>query len=499
MKTSSARSVAFICGLLLLVLTQPVAADKNKSLSDTPPPDGRQNLKLSDGRTGTETVTTSKTADGKTVTVLDQKTSRNIVGNESVRIRITWTKDAAGNIESVKREEDVTVHHNADEKNPQTDSIRHKEISRVYDASGGFTETSIDKSTYKEDGNPATETESKTVETFDADSKQLTGSKSVKQDGVDQPKAAQTFDPKTRRYVTPEQPKSEENSLQPAHDTGGNAGGDETAYLPDVAGPSSQIVASFNDPASSGPSDVMIAMIQDDGTAKYYRARTDARHHLAFKVAEGVASILLFKGFHDGKPDDAAAKCEIARDATVPQTDALSAVPQSGPAIVRASTAYERGGSGRGIISMQTRGADPSHTSVLLDGTTTGVDTLAASDVSVKARLADDVQLGRHSIGLQSNGKKSNAFPADVVSLRADPIPPGEPGAVETLTVHCDGLPPGDAATMTFTIGGAAQLVSGQETETVPVEDGVAKVQIRGTHGGAALVRFHLHTQIRGF
>jgi hypothetical protein len=490
--------------LFALSLMQPALADKNGQLPDQPPPDGSQKLNLPDGRTGTETVTTTKAPDGTTVTVLDQKTSRNKLGKEQVRIKLTWVKNAAGNIESITRTEDTSIHNDEtkDESTgkvtPAEDDIGHKETKRTYDPAGGFTETTTDRTTVKESGRSATEDETITEETFDANGKQLTGKKTVKRDGVERPSAGQTYDPAKRSYVdddklTPQTP------LLPASPTANSAGGNETAYLPDVAGPTSQVVATFYDPGASGPSDVMLAMIKSDGTTEYYHARTDTDHHVAFRIIAGVASVMLFKGFHDGKPDDAAATCEVAQTATVPQTDALSSVPDDGPAIARASTAYERGGSSHGLMSIQTRGTDPTSTRLLLDGQPSGIETLASSDMSVKGRFADDVGLGRHSVSLESSGKQSNAFPTDVVTLRTDPVPPGEPGTVETLTVHCDGLPPADAATMSFAIGGAAQLASGEQTTTVPVENGVASVNIRGVRPGAALVRFHMRASIPGF
>jgi hypothetical protein len=189
----------------------------------------------------------------------------------------------------------------------------------------------------------------------------------------------------------------------------------ERAYLPDVAGPSSQVFATFVDPNASGPAGVYVAQISESGKAHYYRTMTDANHHLLLNVAKGVTAIMLFKAFDArGKPDSSAATCKISSDATVVSTDPLSNAPTHGAAITRASSAYQRGGASNGIVSLQTRATDPVGTIVTIDGDPNGIETLAVSDRSVKARLLDDTPLGRRSIAVQTFGVASNAVQADI-------------------------------------------------------------------------------------
>lgn len=134
-----------------------------------------------------------------------------------------------------------------------------------------------------------------------------------------------------------------------------------------------------------------------------------------------------------------------------------------------------------------------------MDGSNANVETVAASNMETKGQLADGTSLGRHTFAVRSDKTVSNTMPADVVALRADPIGVAETGAVQTVTVHVDGLPASDSGTMYFQVGGAAQLLDGGSTTSVPVTNGIAQVQIRGIHAGAALVRFKLHAQIPGF
>ncbi|HEV2262782.1 MAG TPA: hypothetical protein VGR69_10895 [Candidatus Rubrimentiphilum sp.] len=275
----------------------------------------------------------------------------------------------------------------------------------------------------------------------------------------------------------------------------GNISATETAYAPDVAGPGSTIVATFSDAQTAGPSGHALVAFEDSkGHRTFFQALTDAQHRVAFKVAEGVVAVWLFKDFDArANPDAHAVKTIISRDAIVNGTQPVANIARAGPAIERAATAYERGGASGGIFSMQTRGVDPLNAQVLVDGHALGADTLAASDRSIKARFADNEPLGRHSISVASGTKRSNSVKADLVTLRADPLPPSETGSVQTLRVHVDGLPRTDRGTMYFHIAGSARLESGGENTSVPMTNGIAEVRIRGEHAGPALVNFTLH------
>jgi len=134
-----------------------------------------------------------------------------------------------------------------------------------------------------------------------------------------------------------------------------------------------------------------------------------------------------------------------------------------------------------------------------VDGKPQGVRLLGASDQSLSARCDDNIALGRHTMSIESGGQQSNKFQADIVTVQADPIPPTAPGALNTVRVHVRGLPPGERATMFFQVGGAATLANGGATTSVPVNNGLAEVQIRGVHTGEVSVRFELQVALPGF
>lgn len=478
----SARSLLTL--LLIFAWLSPMAGLAQKTTPYTSP----------DGLTGTSTTSTQKLDNGNTVETTTHDTSGTRNGeyvHDTYQVRVE--KDRGGNIVKQTTRQLVAKYDKKGGTQLSQDTFNQ---TSTYNGIGEETRITDDTSVNNQTGETTDEhTESK----FDASGKKTQSHrKTTTHKGGQKTTKNEDWDPSTDTYkevsmATP--------SLEPITATPGDGASSESAYLPDVAGPSSTIVATFTDQSQNGPSGQATVAFEDNtGRRTFFRAVTDAQHHLAFKVAEGVAAVWLFKDFTgDRKPDDGAVRCLISRTATVPDSDAVTSAPTHGLAITRASSAYERGGMSNGIVSVETRGNDPATSHLLMDGSSDNINTLAASDMSVKAQLGDNAPLGRHSFSLQSGAQTSNAIPADVVSLRADPVPPGETGSVRTLTVHCDGLPASDPATMYFQVSGSAQLESGEEQTSVPVQDGIARVQIRGVRSGPALVKYKLRAQIAGF
>lgn len=280
----------------------------------------------------------------------------------------------------------------------------------------------------------------------------------------------------------------------------GNGAGSETGnYLPPLAGPGSEITGTVVADSGSGASDFYVATVDDRGTRQYWKGTTDERGHFHLRlpqIAGGVTALLLFRHFDSrGNPDEGAESRVVPATSHLEDTVALANAPRSGPAIVEASTSYEIGGRGQGLIALHVRDIDPVSSRVLVDGATHDVDTLAASDESILGRLHDDTALGRHTISVQSDGQRSNSEIADAVTLRFDPIGTLHSGQVTTVRVHINGLG-NDPAEATFTAGGAAALVNAGTSETVPVRDGLATVEIRAEHPGGLIVDTVLNVEI---
>ena len=440
------------------------------------------------GVKGTKTTTTS--ADGRTVTTTINKTS---TGSEVQMTKSTEVvkKDAQGNILSSSFTSEDTW---TDFKGNVFEHKTYKGESK-YNELGGHSESfKITDEIETPDGKKTTVDEG--TRESDAAGNPQSGkyTKTITQPGKDPEVKHFQYRP---GYGYEPTDKVSFDRVEPIDSP--SAVADEQAYLPEVAGPSSLIMATFEEPGHAGPSDVIVGEVASDGGTRYYKTRTDSLHHLFFNVAKGVTALVLFKYFDGGKPDKAAVRCAVSASAPVPGTDAVPHPLERGTAIERAAPAYERGGSSKGLFSLQTRGLDPSQARLTVDGSALHVDTLTASDRSIMGRLHDDVSLGRHVLSLESDGKKANDVTSDVVALRADPLPPLRTGSVAQVTVHVDGLPPTDSATMTFQVGGGAELVDGSTTITVPVRNGVAQCRVRGVRAGTVNVRYHLNARIPGF
>ncbi len=471
--------------LILALLLAPVSA---AAQTTTPYVDPNNS-----SMTGTQTVTTAKLDNGNTLETTTAETTGFLDGKYvSQTYTYSFEKDKDGNTVRYTRKLVRTTYDKKGGKQLARDGWTEKD---TYNEAGGYNHVFDETTVNNETGET---TDEHTESEKDASGKTLSGqgTKTTRKPGEKPVKTNETFSPEKQTWekTSLAAPSLEQASVQP-----GSGTHDEIAYLPDVAGPSSQVVATFTDPDQSGPSgQVMVAFDDRSGHRTFFKTVADAQHHVLFKVMEGAVAVWLFKSFKgDGTPDDGAVRCAIGGN--VPETQAVPRVASNGLAITRASSAYERGGMGNGIVSVQTRGNDPASSQLLMDGSTNGVQTLAASDSNVKARIGDDAALGRHEFSLRSGTETSDAMPADVVTLRADPVAGGEPGTVNTLTVHCDGLPPADTGTMYFLVSGAARLEDGSQTTSAPVINGIAQVRIRGISAGAALVKFKLQARINGF
>ncbi len=276
--------------------------------------------------------------------------------------------------------------------------------------------------------------------------------------------------------------------VKPAPGSGG--GTDNGVYLPPVAGSHSEITgtvqAQQDEPA--GPKDFIVGSVDAQGHKKYWHGLTDANGHFHFEVPAaitGLAALIVFRRFNkDGQPD-AGSDCQITDGpAHLPGATQLANVPPAGPAITEGYPVYEEGGHGQGLMNVLTRNGDPRQEKLLLDGSDRNVDTLASSDRALVGKIQDGTRPGFYRASFTSGSQHSNELPTSVVSVTYDPIPVLKPGSTTMVRMHIQGLRPQDAATVTFTVSGAAKLADGGSTANVPVKDGLAQVLIRGVTPG---------------
>ena len=282
---------------------------------------------------------------------------------------------------------------------------------------------------------------------------------------------------------------------------GPGKGSENGAYLPPISGPRSMIFGTVVDPntGTTGPTDYIVGIVEPNSKKTFWRGVTDQDGHVKIKLpAIAISLVTLFRFFDKNGEPDKGGQCEVGAT-HVPNVDQLSNVPVGRtPAVLGGSSSFQRGGADHGLFDLETRGNNPLDTRIVIDGRADGANVVATSDRSVSAQLNDDLPLGRHTFAIESGGKRSNVFQADVLDIAPEPVPPQQVGSVNTVRVHVFGLPPQDTATMTFHVGGAAALINGPAEATVPVKDGLAQIQIRGVHSGESLVQFKLTVVMPG-
>jgi hypothetical protein len=280
--------------------------------------------------------------------------------------------------------------------------------------------------------------------------------------------------------------QSELRSIEP--EPGSAPGKGEGVFAPPIAGPGSTIVATVVDPDESGPHAMIVGTVDGNGKHQYLKTITDIAGKVALTVPPGVVALDLFEHFDpQGKPSTPAhtvvgTTSHMAGSTPLPP----STIPSTGPAILEGSPAIEPGKA----VVLHTSGTNPMTAKVLVDGKT--LDTSAASDSSIVARLPGDLTLGAHKIQVSSGGTTSNTLHAAAVTMKAEPVPLLRVGQVKTLRVHVEGVPPGQTASMHFKVGGAATLRGGAPSTDVPVKNGIAEVAVQAVRSGQLEAEYNL-------
>jgi len=188
-------------------------------------------------------------------------------------------------------------------------------------------------------------------------------------------------------------------------------------------------------------------------------------------------------GIHNpGTPNVPATNVTFVR---VPCPPPLTASMGGLPRIVDFPSAAQAGDA----IRLRVAGADPADASLWLDNHR--LDATVVSSGLATLTVPVGFSLGAHQLVLRSHDQES-AVTIHIVNLFADPLATTEPGVVQTVTVHVEGLTDADAGTMYFKTADPAQFVSGNAIDSAPVVGGIATTQIVGVHVGPAVIQFKL-------
>ncbi len=155
-------------------------------------------------------------------------------------------------------------------------------------------------------------------------------------------------------------------------------------------------------------------------------------------------------------------------------------------AIVAAQTAYDI----HQPALLQVEHFDPLKGSVLLDDGP--IQLLAGSDRSVVALLHESITLGRHGIGISSNGHAVEVQ-ADIVKTSLSVTGPSDYRVPRTVTLYVDGLN-GDRASVLFDVTGGAVLANNKDEIEVPVTPpGQATTSVKANQPGQVNLKWKLN------
>lgn len=325
------------------------------------------------------------------------------------------------------------------------------------------------------------------------------------------PWVAVTPTPSPTPTPAPEQPKKNGVSFEPipgsmiaaitpaAGTTSALASG-ASAALPPFAGANSEIVLNVESgvnspqPEQAGAGGLLMLTERDDNTKRFWRVTPDSagRIVLGASLLEHLKALSLVKNVDESGQPQIVSTCTVGNPSHFPGLDSMRELPANGPRITEIQSSAQPGD----LVQVHIAGAHAAETRFLVDGVP--VAPLGVSDVGASLRIPPSMALGPAKIQIVSGAQVGNATVVSIARVYADPVPASEPGVDEAVTLHVDGLMPNDHAIIYCAIGGAATMADGTLTASVPVQNGLAHLRIRGIRSGQALLRFHLHVAHAG-
>jgi hypothetical protein len=275
-------------------------------------------------------------------------------------------------------------------------------------------------------------------------------------------------------------------------------------YAPATASLQGEVLVSASDGGQyQGATSELVDMVDNTGKHHAFRGLTDERGHLRFLpvIAGLTAPIVAIDVYHvlkNGKLSGGA-RCDVTRTpldlpGTQPVMNARAGQPSS---IARASSAIDTGASDTTALRYQTTGTNAS-SRVLVNGSASNVETMAASDQSVVA-VAHDLRKGLNQVSIETNGRRGNAISQVVVASHFAPLAPLHASATSPITQYFDGLS-GFSAVVHMVISGAATFADGSTSKWLEVRNGVVTDSIRAAgHAGGFNLQSTLFVQTPSF
>jgi hypothetical protein len=276
-------------------------------------------------------------------------------------------------------------------------------------------------------------------------------------------------------------------------------------YAPETTSLHDEVLVTARDPGTSmqGATEELVDEVDANNQHHPFSAMTDENGHLKFlpEIVGLSVPIVMINVFHR-LPSG-----ELSPGRTTVVTDNPQALPGSehpaswkpgmGSAIERTTSVVDTHGSDTALLEYQTTGTNASSV-VFANGSSSGVETVAASDQSVIA-LARGLHKGLNTFSIETGGKTTNTVSQAVVSAAFVPLPPLHANQIAQLTEKIDGVQ-GLKAILHLTVSGAATFADGTTEKWLPVVNGTVTQPIKAaSHAGGLDIKSQLFVQTPSF
>ena len=291
-------------------------------------------------------------------------------------------------------------------------------------------------------------------------------------------------------------------AVKPANGDSNHAGNDHASLtVPSLGGSNDEIFGTSVADDEPGSHAVLISEVDANGNDRTYVGKTDDQGHFHFKLATAMAIglatvevVRVTRLLRDGTPAETAVTHISDTPGHLTDTQPVMHVPETGPAITEANSAYDLGPQNNGVVEIATRGTNPLNEQLLVDGSP--IEKVAASSISGVFNLPSGMRLGEHTFQIASDGVLSNPYHAYAISEQFQPLAPMHHGMHYPLVLSVQGAPADTWVTLRIAKG--ATFEDGSTQKTVQVIDGAARAVIVAGPPGPVEIRSQLNVNVPG-
>jgi hypothetical protein len=250
-----------------------------------------------------------------------------------------------------------------------------------------------------------------------------------------------------------------------------------------------------------GSASEFVDVVDATGTNHMYAGKTDRNGHLTFLpqiagLAAPVVAVHVYHALADGTLSSGSTTTITNSPPDLPGSQPVENAPHgAASSISRASSVVDSHGNPTTVLEYQTTGTNAT-SRVLVNGSASLVDTVAASDQSVVAVAR--VGTGLNRIAIETNGISSNVITQAVVATRFAPLPALHTGQTAQFTEYVSGAE-GLRVVARVTISGAATFADGTTSKWLSTTNGVLSAPIRAGNPGPLDINAELFVETPTF